>query len=85
MYILDASCGGQMEGPSGRIVSPNYPGRYGNNEYCEWSILAEPGHILILEFIAFDIENSDLENSYCPDYVQVSSPIFKILANKSQR
>ena len=70
--FVDAECGGLMDGPSGRIVSHNYPGGYGDNEYCEWSIMADPGHKVILEFIAFDIQFND-NCSY--DFVQVSSHI----------
>ncbi|XP_078685536.1 CUB and sushi domain-containing protein 2-like [Branchiostoma floridae x Branchiostoma belcheri] len=50
-------CGGNLTAPSGGpVTSPNYPGNYGNNETCEWSITVPEGSIIILTFDSFYTE-----------------------------
>ncbi|XP_078685509.1 CUB and sushi domain-containing protein 1-like [Branchiostoma floridae x Branchiostoma belcheri] len=50
-------CGGDLTAPSGGpVTSPNYPGYYGNNENCEWSITVPEGSIIRLTFDSFDTE-----------------------------
>ncbi|KAI8514507.1 hypothetical protein Bbelb_070980 [Branchiostoma belcheri] len=42
-------CGGNLTASSGGpVTSPNYPGYYGNNENCEWSITVPEGSIIRL-------------------------------------
>jgi CUB/sushi domain-containing protein len=47
------NCGGNLSGPSGTILSPNYPNNYGNNIYCEWTITARPGASITLKVNTF--------------------------------
>ncbi|XP_019631552.1 PREDICTED: CUB and sushi domain-containing protein 1-like, partial [Branchiostoma belcheri] len=50
-------CGGDLTAPSGGpVTSPNYPGNYGNNENCEWSITVPEGSIIRLTFDSFYTE-----------------------------
>ncbi|KAI8496829.1 hypothetical protein Bbelb_254840 [Branchiostoma belcheri] len=50
-------CGGNLTAPSGGpVTSPNYPGNYGNNENCEWSITVPEGSIIRLTFDSFHTE-----------------------------
>ncbi|KAI8517822.1 hypothetical protein Bbelb_038390 [Branchiostoma belcheri] len=50
-------CGGNLTATSGGpVTSPNYPGNYGNNENCEWSITVPEGSIIRLTFDSFDTE-----------------------------
>ncbi|XP_019614674.1 PREDICTED: dorsal-ventral patterning tolloid-like protein 1 [Branchiostoma belcheri] len=47
-------CGGNLTAPSGGpVTSPNYPGNYGNDENCEWSITVLEGSIIRLTFESF--------------------------------
>ncbi|XP_019628637.1 PREDICTED: tolloid-like protein 2, partial [Branchiostoma belcheri] len=51
-------CGGSLTASSGGpVTSPNYPGNYGNNENCEWSITAPEGSIIRLTFDSFNTED----------------------------
>ncbi|XP_078685532.1 uncharacterized protein LOC144918544 [Branchiostoma floridae x Branchiostoma belcheri] len=59
MYTVTsvAGCGGNLTAPSGGpVTSPNYPGNYGNNENCEWSITVPEGSIIRLTFDSFHTE-----------------------------
>ncbi|KAI8514425.1 hypothetical protein Bbelb_070160 [Branchiostoma belcheri] len=50
-------CGGNLTAPSGGpVTSPNYPGNYGHNENCEWSITVLEGSIIRLTFDSFHTE-----------------------------
>ncbi|KAI8517817.1 hypothetical protein Bbelb_038340 [Branchiostoma belcheri] len=50
-------CGGNLTATSGGpVTSPNYPGNYGNNETCEWSITVPEGSIIRLTFDSFNTE-----------------------------
>ncbi|XP_019639370.1 PREDICTED: CUB and sushi domain-containing protein 2-like, partial [Branchiostoma belcheri] len=52
-------CGGDLTAPSGGPeTSPNYPGNYGNNENCEWSITVPEGSIIRLTFDRFYTERN---------------------------
>ena len=37
------NCGGEVNGPSGTLQSPNWPDKYPSNAYCRWSINCEDG------------------------------------------
>jgi len=39
------------------LSSPNYPNNYDNNQNCTWSISTEPGNVIEIDFINFDIED----------------------------
>uniref|UniRef100_A0A8C4R6D0 CUB and sushi domain-containing protein 1 n=1 Tax=Eptatretus burgeri TaxID=7764 RepID=A0A8C4R6D0_EPTBU len=52
-----APCGGNLSGPSGMVLSPNYPHRYPTGKDCAWTISVSRGHILGLNFINFDLES----------------------------
>ncbi|KAI8496814.1 hypothetical protein Bbelb_254690 [Branchiostoma belcheri] len=52
-------CGGNLTASSGGpVTSPNYPGNYGNNENCEWSITVPEGSIIRLTFGRFYTERN---------------------------
>ncbi|XP_078702320.1 CUB and sushi domain-containing protein 3-like isoform X2 [Branchiostoma floridae x Branchiostoma belcheri] len=51
-------CGGDLTAPSGGpVTSPNYPGNYGDNENCEWTITVPEGSIIRLTFDSFNTED----------------------------
>ncbi|KAI8490969.1 hypothetical protein Bbelb_313880 [Branchiostoma belcheri] len=50
-------CGGLVtQQSSGFIDSPNYPGQYGNNMYCVWTIEVDSGDVVKLTPVSFRIE-----------------------------
>ena len=54
-------CGGEFDGPTGLITSPNYPMHYGDNLVCNYSITASPDTYIIAQFIdKFEIESHPL-------------------------
>ncbi|KAI8514478.1 scavenger receptor [Branchiostoma belcheri] len=60
MYTVTSAtgCGGNLTAPSGGpVTSPNYPGYYGNNENCEWTITVPEGSIIRLTFDMFLTDN----------------------------
>ena len=49
-------CGGEFTAPTGQIMSPNYPQRYGNNLVCNYTIRAGPDTYVVASFVGlFDI------------------------------
>ena len=40
----------------GIITSPNLPADYGNFVDCRYALLASPGHVIVLTFDAFEME-----------------------------
>ncbi|XP_075408563.1 cubilin [Tenrec ecaudatus] len=49
-------CGGNFTGPSGDIVSPNYPKQYDNNMNCTYVIEASSHSVVLLTFVSFHLE-----------------------------
>ncbi|KAM3870233.1 ovochymase-2 [Diretmus argenteus] len=41
------------------VHSPNYPQSYSNDSVCRWVIYAPQGHVVKLDFVDFDLEESD--------------------------
>ena len=54
-------CGEPMEGPSGVIQSPNWPGNYPSNHMCEWAISCEDGATPELTVNWGDVKNMAIE------------------------
>lgn len=51
------SCGTFLSGPNGVVTSPNYPGNYGDNEYCTWQIQVPVNKKIRLDFSEFKTES----------------------------
>ena len=51
-----ASCPHSFDTTTRVITSPNYPGDYENDQYCEWTIQAQAGQTIELEIMWLDIE-----------------------------
>ncbi|ESP04192.1 hypothetical protein LOTGIDRAFT_171032 [Lottia gigantea] len=51
------------------LTSPNYPGHYSNNQYCQWKILASDDYVLYLEVVFSDLGYSSSSNYR--DYVAI--------------
>lgn len=59
-----------LTGTSGVILSPLYPGNYGNNQRCSWNIRASRGKRIKLVILDMDIE-SGTNCRY--DYIQIQN------------
>lgn len=55
-----AECGSSVTGMQGVLLSPNYPGYYGNNHECIYSIQTQPGKGIQLRARDFRLEDDDL-------------------------
>ncbi|XP_053315605.1 CUB and sushi domain-containing protein 1 [Spea bombifrons] len=53
-----AACGGNLTGPSGVILSPNYPQPYPPGKECDWRIKVNPDFVIALIFKSFNMEPS---------------------------
>ncbi|XP_071998418.1 CUB and sushi domain-containing protein 1 isoform X2 [Engystomops pustulosus] len=53
-----AACGGNLTGPAGVILSPNYPQHYPAGKECDWRIKVNPDFVIALIFKSFNMEPS---------------------------
>ncbi|XP_043916396.1 CUB and sushi domain-containing protein 1-like [Protopterus annectens] len=53
-----AACGGNLTGPTGVILSPNYPQAYPPGKECDWKIKVNPDFVIALIFKSFNMEPS---------------------------
>lgn len=47
---VTAACGGNLTGPSGVILSPNYPQPYPPGKECDWRVKVNPDFVIALIF-----------------------------------
>ncbi|XP_047482510.1 LOW QUALITY PROTEIN: cubilin-like [Penaeus chinensis] len=66
--VLTSGCGGDLSSVSGELATPHYPQPYPSPIECEWNVKAGPGNEVQLNFVEFDLENSQGCNT---DYVEV--------------
>ncbi|XP_078690639.1 CUB and sushi domain-containing protein 1-like isoform X5 [Branchiostoma floridae x Branchiostoma belcheri] len=59
-----ADCGADWTGPSGAVLSPNYPSNYGYNQNCYYTVTVSAGEYIQLTVRSFRTEASD-------DYLEV--------------
>ncbi|TSK31427.1 CUB and sushi domain-containing protein 2 [Bagarius yarrelli] len=53
-----APCGGNLTGPSGLILSPEYPEPYPHGRECDWTVTVSQDYIISLTFNHFSLEPS---------------------------
>ena len=56
MLVSVTSCGEFLSGPSGTIMSTNYPANYNDDEYCTWQIQVPVNKKVRLDFTEFKTE-----------------------------
>nr|XP_046231575.1 seizure 6-like protein isoform X3 [Scatophagus argus] len=56
----EAQCGGDLTGPGGVILSPNWPEWYGEGEDCSWRIHVGEDKRVLLDVQLLNISNSDM-------------------------
>uniref|UniRef100_A0A8C5MFI6 CUB and zona pellucida-like domain-containing protein 1 n=1 Tax=Leptobrachium leishanense TaxID=445787 RepID=A0A8C5MFI6_9ANUR len=62
LFLISAAnytCGGIYNSSTGVLYSPNYPGLYPNNAYCQWEIRVAPGTQVDITFLQLDLEISN--------------------------
>lgn len=66
-YIVTAACGGNLTGPAGVILSPNYPQPYPPGKECDWRIKVNPDFVIALIFkrYHFSMNSSALKEFKC--------------------
>jgi hypothetical protein len=52
-------CNDNFNSSNGYIISPNYPASYPASTACTWNVTVTQGHVIILEFKAFDLVDSE--------------------------
>lgn len=45
-----APCGGNLTGPSGLILSPDYPEPYPHGRECDWTVTVTQDYVISLSF-----------------------------------
>uniref|UniRef100_A0A3P9ITM7 Seizure related 6 homolog (mouse)-like n=1 Tax=Oryzias latipes TaxID=8090 RepID=A0A3P9ITM7_ORYLA len=58
--ICKAQCGGDLTGPGGVILSPNWPEWYGEGEDCSWRVHVEEDKRVLLDVQLLNISDSDM-------------------------
>ncbi|XP_031645143.1 LOW QUALITY PROTEIN: CUB and sushi domain-containing protein 1 [Oncorhynchus kisutch] len=53
-----APCGGNLTGPTGLILSPEYPEPYPHGRECDWTVSVTPDYVIALNFNQFSLEPS---------------------------
>ncbi|MEQ2248686.1 CUB and sushi domain-containing protein 2 [Ilyodon furcidens] len=53
-----APCGGNLTGPSGLILSPDYPEPYPHGRECDWRVTVTQDYVILLSFNHFSLEPS---------------------------
>ncbi|XP_030748736.1 cubilin-like [Sitophilus oryzae] len=66
--IIDSECGGKISALNGFVASPGWPNNYASNASCDWTISIGPGNVISLNFLNFDIPESEYCNS---DYLEI--------------
>ncbi|KAI2657514.1 CUB and sushi domain-containing protein 1 [Labeo rohita] len=51
---FQSTCGGNVTGPAGVILSPNYPQPYPPGKECDWRIKVNPDFVIALIFKSYD-------------------------------
>ncbi|XP_075718053.1 CUB and sushi domain-containing protein 1 [Rhinoderma darwinii] len=51
------TCGSNLQGPAGIIISPNYPVQYEDNAHCVWVVTStDPDKVIKISFEVFELE-----------------------------
>uniref|UniRef100_A0A665VU38 Seizure related 6 homolog (mouse)-like n=1 Tax=Echeneis naucrates TaxID=173247 RepID=A0A665VU38_ECHNA len=58
--LCKAQCGGDLTGPGGVILSPNWPEGYGEGEDCSWRIHVREDKQVLLDVQLLNISDSDI-------------------------
>nr|XP_039268068.1 cubilin-like [Styela clava] len=68
-------CGGELVGPGGTLMSPNYPNAYDHARTCTWFITVAADRRITLQFNVFSVEDPHQNFGCVYDYVEVYNGI----------
>lgn len=68
--VYETLCGGTFGAAQGRLNSPNYPAAYPAERECVYVVAQEPGRVIQLQFLTFELEHDD-ECTF--DYLEVGT------------
>lgn len=57
-FIFETGCGGDLNVPSGSILSPGFPGKYPADTICYWKITTDIGKLIEITIHEMDMESS---------------------------
>lgn len=69
--LLVKGCSRTFYGPSGEIMSPNYPSKYNTNLDCVYKIQVGSRRRVKLVFVDFWLENGDTRTTCDYDYLEI--------------
>ncbi len=58
---MSRECGGLLKPEKDKLqqfASPNWPGGYGRNLFCEWVLRVDPGEAVMVKFVDFELQDS---------------------------
>lgn len=71
---VSLNCGGRFVTSNGMIYTTGYPTHnYEDNLICDWSIMTDKSHSIVLQLLDFDLEDS---NNCTKDFLEVFDPIY---------
>ncbi|XP_038071601.1 cubilin-like isoform X2 [Patiria miniata] len=68
MSTSEPLCGGSFHQPSGSIHSPNFPDDSEIGVSCYWNITVDIGEVIIINFIAFDLDSLPIDERCNEEY-----------------
>lgn len=68
--VVTAACGGNLTGPAGVILSPNYPQPYPPGKECDWRIKVNPDFVIALIFKRYTLKRTKM---LCSGFLNVKS------------
>eukprot|EP00058_Branchiostoma_floridae_P020568 XP_002606058.1 hypothetical protein BRAFLDRAFT_92077 [Branchiostoma floridae] len=77
-----------LTGFSGNFTSPGYPGNYPNNARCSWLITVSSNKVVVIRFIAFDLEyqgSCNYDSLTVHDGPNAAAPVLATLCGTSAR
>ena len=72
-------CNQSLSGTYGILLSPNYPQKYPDGQYCSWSITVAPAHKIHLTFTNFSLQSeNDTDALYVYDGENIAGVVLGV-------
>ena len=76
VLVIFSGCGGILTAPTGEIMSPHYPQDFPPNVVCYYKIRVNPGNIIKLVFVDFEVSKFNYLEVLTKNYQEESKKIF---------